>query len=86
MSCGVPGTLSGICIVAVLAPVPFGVKLITIEQLTPGPKAAGAKGQVVLPEKSPTLAPLSAGFLSVMGVPLGLPIVIDNGLLLTPTF
>ena len=36
--------------------------------------------------KSPASAPLIVGFLTVIGVPLGLPMVTVSGLLLTPTF
>ena len=85
-SCGLPGTLSVILSVAVRAPVAFGVKVTTTEQLAPGASVAGDNGQVVVCAKSLASAPLIVGFLTVIGVPLGLPIVIDSGLLFVPTF
>ena len=57
--------------VASLAPVVFGVKVTTTEQLEPGAKVRGASGQVVLCAKSAASAPLIVGFLTVIGVPLG---------------
>ena len=72
--------------VALRAPVAFGVNVATIEQLAPGAKVDGAIGQVVVSAKSPALAPVIAGFLMLIGAPLGLPMVTVRGLLLTPTF
>src|SRR5580658_7934351 len=86
MTCGLPGTLSVILSVAFLTPVVFGAKVTTTEQLDPGTSMAGDTGQVVVSAKSPASAPLIVGFLTEIGVPLGLPIVTVIGWLLTPTF
>jgi hypothetical protein len=40
----------------------------------------------VLSAKSPASAPLIVGFLTAIGVPLGLPTVMVSGLLFVPTF
>src|ERR1035438_6836231 len=85
MTCGLPCTLSVTFSVACLPPVVFGVKVTMIEQLDPGPSVAGDRGHVVVCAKSPASAPLIVGFLTVIGVPLGLPTVMVWGLLFTPT-
>ena len=71
---------------ALRAPVAFGVKVTVIEQLAPATNVDGASGQVVVSAKSAAFAPVIFGLLMLIGVPLGLPMVIVCGLLLTPTF
>ena len=82
--CGLPGTLSVILSAASLAPLALGVNVTAIEQLAPGASVAGDRGQVVLSAKSRASAPLIDGFLTVIGVPLGLPTVMVSGLLFVP--
>src|SRR6202044_964537 len=86
MSCGLPGTLSATFSVACLPPVAFGVKVTMIEQLDPGPRVPGDTGHVVVCVKSLASVSLIVGFLTVIGVPLGLPMVMVSGLLFVPTF
>ena len=71
---------------ALRAAAAFGVNVTAIEQLAPGASVDGAIGQVVVSAKSPASAPVMAGFLMLIGAPLGLPMVTVRGLLLTPTF
>ena len=71
---------------ALREPVAFGVNVTLIEQLAPATNVDGASGHVVVSAKSPAFAPVIFGLLTLIGVPLGLPMVTVSGLLLRPTF